>query len=510
MIDLDVIFRSIINFKNKDGKETISQKDLLKNFRALQDVIPQAPEEKAYKVLYHAIYDYIKECDADVELPSFDYLRHRFETTEGNETVLSILEKVAVQKPYIGQDFRTVLKEYREEQHQQILDKLLNDSSKIASVGMEIGKGRKKTKIKGVDQAIAYFGRESAQLQREITGVKTRTQIVSAEDSKEVQNEYDRAKADPTEAIGINTWLKQFDEGTGGLKRSELMSVVAFTGHCKSTFCRNMAYRALYAGWNTSFITLEMGCEETRRYMYVLHSCNPRFKDIYPEYADVVGKISVNNVAYGRLTEKEEKYFKLVCEDFDLSLHPENESYGRFFLWQPEEAATLSNMEMKLRQDQQQLQAVGRDLEFVVIDYISLMTPDVWERDRDGNETTNKIIKNLKQLCLRFNRGKGVRLLSPHQANREGYKEAKKNEGLYGSTAASNAHEIERTCDLVMALYLFDEDGDNDRIKFSCLKNRRNKKVRPFDACINFESGFIYNYSHAIENSDNIEVVDLV
>ena len=47
MTDLDSIFRSIINFRTEKGTETISQKDLLKNFRALQQIVPEPPEEKA-------------------------------------------------------------------------------------------------------------------------------------------------------------------------------------------------------------------------------------------------------------------------------------------------------------------------------------------------------------------------------------------------------------------------------------------------------------------------------
>ena len=376
---------------------------------------------------------------------------------------------------------------------------------------MEIGHGKNKVRLEGVLDAISYFARETKDLQRSITHIKTESQIVSDEDSNEVIAEYKKAEADPTEGIGINTWLREIDDSTNGLKNNELMMVMAYTGHCKTTFSMNMAYRALYGGWNTAYVTLEMSFDEIRRHMFTLHSCNPRFKEKYPIYKDLVGNISYNDVLYGHLHDDERKYWYEICKDFNKAYSEEADKYGRLFVWRPEKTiTTVSDIEFKLRTYQQELQMMGRNLEFVVIDYISLMGADKEERTRDPNETTNNIIKSLKQLCLTFNNGKGIRILSPHQANRESYKEARKNEGLYNLTGMSNAHEAERSCDIVISIYKFDEDGDNNRLKFCCLKNRRNKHFRPFDACIDFESGFIYNYAHAIEQSDSLVDISAV
>lgn len=512
MIDLDVIFRSVINFKNDKNVPTIVQQDLLKNFRAMQQTVPVAPEDKAYKVLYYFILDHVKGCQtAEIELPSYEFTRNHFESVEGNEAVLGVLEKIKGQQPYLGQDYRAVLKEYNEGQRLLQLERILSNSSKIATTGMEIGVGKNKIRVKGIMDSVSYFARETKDLQRDLTGVKTESQIVSMEDSVEVQEEYNKAKANPTESIGINTWLAEIDNATNGLKNTELMMVTAFTGHCKTTFSLNMAYRALYSGWNTAFVSLEMTFVEMRRHIYVLHACNPMFRDKLPQYKDLVGTITYNNVLYGRLNEREQKYWEIVCKDFDQNSNDKSVKYGRFFVWQPDKSlTTVSDVEFKMRQYQQELQIAGRDLDFSVIDYISLLGADKEERTRDPNETLNNIIKSLKRLCLTFNNGKGVRILSPHQANRDGYKEAKKNEGLYSLTSLSNAHEAERSCDLVLSIFKFDDENDNNRLKICCLKNRRNKQFHPFDACINFETGFIYNYSHAIEQSDNIDITAVV
>jgi len=511
MIEIDEIFRSIIYIKNAEGRETISQMDCIKNFRALQKIIPKSPEEKAYKNIYYFILEYIKKCDADVqEVPSFEFIKNHFKNVEGSESVLVILDKIKGQQPYVGMDYRTIVKQYNEQQQILELDKVLNNAQKIASSGLVITKKRHKVKLKGISDSISYIARETRPFSEKENGIKTESQIISEEDIREAKKDYNKAEANPGGSIGIQTWLQNIDESTGGLKSGELMIITAFTGHCKTTFALNMAYRALYGGWNTAFITLEMSFREIRDKIYVLHSCNPRFRVLWPQYAHLVGKISYNNVIYARLNAEEKEYYFKVCDDFDTNT--DGNVYGRVYIWQPDKTVTtLSDIELRFRQYQQDLQLTGRNLEFGVIDYISLMGADEEERSRDHNETTNNIVKNLKRLCITFNNGMGMRILSPHQCNRDGYKEAKKNEGIYDLTAISNNHEIERSADLIVSEYKFDNDGDNNRLKFCCLKNRRNRFFKPFDACIDFDTGFIWNYTHSIENADNIiDISDIV
>jgi hypothetical protein len=57
MIGLETIFRSVIYVTDSEGRETVSQRNLMKNFRALQQHVPEAPAEKAWGILYHFILD---------------------------------------------------------------------------------------------------------------------------------------------------------------------------------------------------------------------------------------------------------------------------------------------------------------------------------------------------------------------------------------------------------------------------------------------------------------------
>jgi len=219
----------------------------------------------------------------------------------------------------------------------------------------------------------------------------------------------------------------------------------------------------------------------------------------------LIGCISVENVVYGGLTADEHAFFKIVCEDLVTT-----EGYGKLELWQPPKSqTTVADVEFKLMQIQQEYKSTGRDLELVVIDYISLLGLPVEERTRDTNENLNIIIKQLKRLCLTFNNGKGLRIISPFQANRKGWEEAKANDGVYHLTALSNAHEAERSSDVVVALFIDESWRDEGKVKISCLKNRRHAFFKPFNAKINFKSLF-YSDSNFSDSMDELEAVERI
>jgi hypothetical protein len=507
MIDLALIFRSVINFRDSSNAETVSQENLVKNFRALQKHAPQEPEEKAYNTLYHFILDHVRNCDAsvDYELPSYEIIKKWFEESEGDEAVLALLEKIRMQPPYIGQDYIKILKQFKLEYDQQNLDQILVNTEKISKVGLKDGKNKKAPLLKGIPDALDYFARQSRRLRQNVYGLKLESQIISKEDAKEVKDNYAKVKKDPLEVLGVYTGLDPIDRVCKGLKNTELMLVTAFTSQGKTTFSMYMAYRAIISGFNTAVLTLEQSFDEIRQQIYVKHTCNPKFEKSHPQYKHLIGNISLEQVAYGGLTEEEEAFFNIACDDL-----VETEGYGKFDLSQPQQAKpTVADIEFKLMQVQQELKSSGQNLEFVVIDYISLLGLPVEERTKDTNENQNEIIKQLKRLCLTFNNGKGLRMVSPFQANRRGWEEAKANDGVYYLTALSNAHEAERSSDVVIALFIDADWRDEGKVKISCLKNRRHPFFKPFNAKLNGKSLF-YAESNFSDNMDEIEAIERI
>lgn len=508
MIGLETIFRSVINVLDDQNRETVSQPNLVKNFRALNEHVPQAPSDKAYKTLYGFLVDYIRGSDTrdDYQMPSYEYLVKWFTEEEGNEAVLAALEKIKTERPYIGQDFRRILKQYNEERDLEELEQILYDANKIAKIGLKEGKGRNEITYKGIADSVDYFARKSRKLRQHVTGVKLESQIFSKEDGQEAKEEYNKVKKDPTEAFGIYTGLEPIDEVCGGLKNTELMLVCAFTSQGKTTFSMYTAYRAINAGWNVGVISLEQSHREIRRQIYVKHTCNQKW-EAHPKYGPLVGTISVSDVECGLLTPEQEEFYNAAIDDLLAT-----EEYGRFYLKQPDKPlTTVADIEFWAMQWQQELKAIGRDLELLVIDYVSLMGLPKEDRSRDQNENLNTIMKQMKSLCLTFNNGKGIRTISPWQSNRKGWEEAKTNDGVYQLTALSNAHEAERSSDIVIALFIDTAWRDEGKVKFSCLKNRRHAFFKPFFAKINFESLFYHEGVNGdLDEEEAIQKLDIV
>lgn len=487
MISPELLFRSIINITDADNRETVSQRNLIKNFRAFNDYLPQPPAEKSYHTLYNYLLDYIRSNDTreDYQMPSYDYLVKWFTEKEGNDAVLAILEKIKTERPYIGQDYRKILKQYNEERDVEQLEKILIDTDKIAKIGLKYGKGKNQKTLKGITHSIDYFARSTRSLRQHVTGIKLESQILDKDDIKEEKDHYKKVEKDPTEAFGIYTGLEPIDKVCGGLKNTELMLVCAFTSQGKTTFSMYSGYRAINAGWNVGVISLEQTHDEIRRQIYVKHTCNVKWES-HPEFADLVGTISVEKVAAGLLTSEQKTFYFAAMDDL-----VNNKEYGRFFLKQPERPlTTVADIEFLAMQWQQELRSSGRDLELLIIDYISLLGLPKEERSRDQNENLNTIVKQLKSLCLTFNNGKGIRMISPWQSNRKGWEEAKSNDGVYYLTALSNAHEAERSPDIVIAIFIDQSWREEGKVKFSCLKMRRHGFFNPFFCKINFQSLF--------------------
>jgi hypothetical protein len=508
MITLDTIFRSVLNFKTADGKPTLSQEDLVKNFRSLQKIIPNTPEDPAYKRLYTFLYDFLKKCESDIlELPSYDYTKKYFEDREGNEAVLAVLERIKKERPCEGEEFRSILREYKEDQALDELEYVLNNVNKIARVGLEVGQGRKKTKLEGLEAAIGYFAEKSRNLRQNRTGIVTQSQIISKKSSESVKKKYQQVKTEPEDVMGIPTGIDAIDKNCNGLGRSQLMLVGAFTAHGKTTFSMNMAYQAIISGWNTCYVSLEMSHDEIRDKFYVLHTCHPKFRILYPHLSSVVGKININDVTYGLLKDEEEELFYRASEDFG---DVENNGYGYCDLWQPESTTTtLSDIEFHLLDVQQQFKAHERDLEFCVIDYITLLGIDKTVKSHDHKQDMNNTIKSLKRTCLTFNNGAGIRMVSPFQISRRAFLEAKKNEGRYDSTALGDYNEAERSADIVVSLYVDEEMRESGQSRIQNLKSRRDKYFPTCIANVNQANGCITDRID-LTDEDPVEIVGQV
>jgi hypothetical protein len=465
------IFRSIINI-SKNNQPTIDPDDLTRNYRSFLSSRVKA-EDPSYITLYHWLESHYREYK---EMPSILLLEKKAEK-EGNEGVLVSLRDIVTETPFIRSDYKEILKQKFDEQAKSEYQKVLNETWQAANDGLKIGKHKE---IKGLVPSIEYFISKAREFRIVDLTAKTESNIKTLEDSDEVIEQYKQRKKDPLSMLGMYTLLPQIDISVKGLKPGELMMVAAYVKQGKTITVTNLAYSGIIQGLNGLFITLEMNFQEMRDMIYVLHTMNPDWSD-HKKYKNLMGSVTYDKVNYGELSDMEQEFFEEASKDFCS-----RKDFGELFIYQPTESLTSSRLEMLAYDYNSRLRDVKKKLDFIIVDYVGLMVPDKEERYGDWNIDLNNIIKKLKNMSINFDNGRMIRTISPFQINRQGHKDAEKNDGLYKLSALSNANEAERSCDLIITTYMTDEMKKAGTIKIACLAHRKGAGFDPFEARIDF------------------------
>lgn len=462
------IFRSIIDIK-KDNRSTIEQKDLKQNYRAFLSSNLE-PEDPSHVKIYEWIESHYRNYES---LPAIELLMERAQK-DGDGATLSSLEEIAKEIPYTEANFLAIVREKFDEQSKNKFQNLLSQTWQVVNSGLKIG--RKKT-IKGISAAMEYFTSEARKLIMNNSSMKTESDIRTDEVGEEVIDSYLEKKNDPGRILGMYSFMQKIDDSARGVKPGELMLIAGFMAQGKTTVSANLAYNGIIQGYNGMFVAMEMGYEEMTDMFYTLHTSNYEWLK-NPKFKNMVCQISYNDVCYGELSEQEEEFFIAASRDFY-----ENPEYGHLWVYQPEQKLTPSLLEMKMYEYNARLrEEYNQQLDFCVVDYVGLMVPDKNERYGDFNTDLNNTIKRLKTTAMTFDNGRKVRMISPFQVNRDGWRDAQKNDGVFKLTALSNANEAERTSDLIITVYFSREMKRNGIVKIGCLKMRKGAGFDPFEA----------------------------
>jgi len=480
------LFRSIINVCS-EGKATIPPEELVRNYKAfLQSKVN--PEDPSYVKLYTWIEAHYRQYK---ELPSLEYLFEKAKY-DGDEAVMAGLRDIAAQTAFTKSDYRAILHEKFETQNIEEFRALVEKSWKVASTGLKIGK---KKEIRGLSSALEYFMAESRKFRMNTFGIKVDSQIRSKEDYDEVMTDYKKRKKDPLTNLGLFTFLDKMDDAFRGIKLGELFIVAAYVAQGKTTFVINMAYNGIIQGLNGLYMTLEMPFKEIRDLFYTMHTTYPEWYD-HAKFSKLTGKVSFERVCYGELSDLEQEFFEAASEDFVT-----RPDFGELLLKQPTGPLTPSILDMELYDAEAYFAEKGKKLDFIIVDYVGLMIQDKNERYGDFNIDLNNMIKKLKNTAINFSNGRGLRVITPFQVNRNGYKEAIKNDGIYTLTALSNANEADRSSDGVISLFMTDEMKKSGRMKVCCLKHRDGPDFSPHEINIDFTSRKIRDFIQKKQDS---------
>jgi hypothetical protein len=288
--------------------------------------------------------------------------------------------------------------------------------------------------LKGPQQA-ATFVTESIEALTARFGSGAIEGNVMADAGAIFQRYQQRKTAPPT---GVKTGFTGVDAAHGGIQPGDLALVLGFTGQLKSTVTLNIAYRAaVFYGKHVGFVPLEQSAAAALDSLAVLHCQHPKFGDHFLA-------VSYDRLRQGLLSAAEEDLLQTALAD--LQSCPD---YGALLYKEPDKAdVTVGDLRRWA-----EAKAKHVPLDLLVVDYLGLVNPSSGGLSMRESAIANLAIREAKQLAMAFNGGKGIGVLSPFQANRDGFKEAEKTAGRYSLRALAWAPEAEKSADLVYSIY---------------------------------------------------------
>jgi hypothetical protein len=359
-----------------------------------------------------------------------------------------------------GAEFRYELDTYKREVQERVLSVLLTETTEILTKGLDkdvrVGGAWKKINLKGPEAALTHLGQQVGDIYSRLRRGSFEGSL--KEDAARVLSQYEMRRDNPGLRYGVMSGIERIDQVHRGLKPGNLAFILGFVSQMKSTLAMNWAYRAaIWQGFNVGVVSTEMSIDELRRTIAVIHANSAKFAP-----ANTFVDITYDKVESGALSPDEESLFREVIKDLE-----ENTEYGQIVYREPESIITVGDI-------RQWAEAKNRSLplKLLVIDYIGPhLSVDKPTNDRYGQG--NQIIKDAKNLATTFDNGRGIAVLSPFQANRDGYKNAVKNGGVYDITAMADYPEAERSADLVYTVFLDNTYRTRNRLLIGNVKTRK-------------------------------------
>jgi replicative DNA helicase len=307
--------------------------------------------------------------------------------------------------------------------------------------------------LKGPAQAMAFVADSMDTLAARFRTAAVEGNVMS--DAGSIYQRYLARKAAPT--VGVETGFEKIDHAHGGMKPGDLALVLGFTGQLKSMIVLNIAYRAaVFHGKHVAIVPLEQSAQATMDSLAVLHCQHPKFGDSFLA-------LTYDRLRAGTLTPSEEDLLQTAMGDLQTC-----KDYGCCLYKEPDKAeVTVGDIR---RWAEAKARAVPLDL--LVVDYLGLVNPSSGGLSMRESAIANLAIREAKQLAMTFNHGKGLSVLSPFQANRDGFKEAEKNGGRYNLRALAWASEAEKSADLVYSVYRDEPMARSHRAQLGNLKAR--------------------------------------
>lgn len=339
---------------------------------------------------------------------------------------------------------KVILPQFKEEVHSERLADIIEQSARILTGGVNSDQGREE----------GYKDAKKHLIQR-ISALEDREQhTLPSQEIKEgiadFLQEYNSAKNADAEP-GIKSGFDALDALTNGQQRGELFVMCGFTGAGKTAYMLNCAYNAaILQKKNVVFVSLEMPLHQVRRRLFVRHSNNTTF--------GVHGGLDYIRVKRGSLNIDEERALRDMTADLATG------DYGTLDIFQMAKTETVESLRERITYARSR-----HPIDLVVLDYMSLLSPI--RRRQNRQDEIIEIVEGLKSLCLNFNEGEGLAILTGNQTSRKAVEEAIEH-GEYGINFASDTSAIEKNADLLAWLLRTDEMKANHEVMIGVPKYR--------------------------------------
>lgn len=267
------------------------------------------------------------------------------------------------------------------------------------------------------------------------TDVKIRNSINYVKDFEKRRDHLKEIAKNPKKLAGVPTGIKEFDDLSGGLAKTEFGIIIAGTGVGKSLMLGNFALNAFFQNYNVVIATLEMTNEQ---YAFRLDSRAARIDfskfrksqlDIY-DYERWESKIS-------GYKKRKNNFLRIVSFPRGSTIHDiESECY-----------------KIQSQEDQQ--------IHLMLLDYINLVAINkTWEAQTDT-------AWEIKELSQGFNEGLGLPIWTAGQLTDEGKKSKK-----ITTSHVKYARGVAEAAPIILAIAQNEEDKIQDIFKMYNLKCR--------------------------------------
>ena len=225
-----------------------------------------------------------------------------------------------------------------------------------------------------------------------------------AESAKDDLRDYKETKENPEKVKGILLGLREFDRITNGLQEAELMLIGGESSSGKSTLAMNMAINAWLGGNTVPNTPSEVPDSFEKVGAHVLYfSIEMPFKPMKRRCNACMAGLPLYGIRDGSLTSQEETKFK-------AALKFQTKYPAQFHIIDVPRGCTMSMIESKYIEKKEEFSEEDKIL--IVIDYISLMTPD----EERGSDWLNlgRLAEQMHEFCRHYE----TSVISPVQLNR--------------------------------------------------------------------------------------------